>query len=42
MAMEYAMGNITVGAGYAHQEKVAGGASSNVKEDTMTYFGIRL
>ena len=40
MAIEYAMGNITVGAGYAHQEKVAGGASSNVMEDTMTYFGL--
>ena len=40
VAMEYAMGNITVGAGYAHQEKVAGGASSNVMEDTMTYFGL--
>ena len=39
-AMEYAMGNITLGAGYAHQEKVDGGASSNVKEDTITYFGI--
>ena len=40
LAMEYAMGNITVGAGYAHQEKVDGGTSSNVKEDTITYFGI--
>jgi len=39
-AMEYEMGNITVGAGYAHQEKVNGGASSNVLEDTATYFGI--
>ena len=39
-AMEYAMGNITVGAGYAHQEKVVGGASSNVLEDTNTYFGL--
>ena len=27
-------------AGYAHQEKVDGGASSNVKEDTITYFGL--
>ena len=33
-AMEYVMGNVTLGAGYAHQEKVAGGASSNVLEDT--------
>ena len=40
LAMEYAMGNITVGVGYAHQEKVDGGASSNVKEDTITYFGV--
>ena len=34
------MGNITVGVGYAHQEKVDGGSSSNVKEDTITYFGL--
>jgi hypothetical protein len=39
-AMEYGMGNLTFGAGYAHQEKVVGGASSNVLEDTNTYFGL--
>jgi len=39
-AIEYVMGNITLGVGYAHQEKVDGGSSSNVKEDTITYFGL--
>ena len=48
----YAMGNITVGAGYAHQEMVrgtraqarattlTGAAAGNVREDTVTMVGI--
>ncbi len=39
-AAEYALGNITVGIGYAHQEKVDGGTSDKVKEDTIIYYGI--
>ena len=52
LAMEYAMGSITVGAGYAHQELVRGteqqsvattltaAAAGNTREDTVMYFGI--
>ena len=40
VAAEYAMGNITIGMGYAHQEKVDGGTSDLVKEDTIVYYGI--
>ncbi|MFL2682596.1 MAG: porin [Alphaproteobacteria bacterium] len=51
-ASEYAMGSITVGAGYAHQELVRGtraqarattltaADAGNVREDTLTYVGI--